>query len=101
MGLELCIQSKGVGVALGKYRVSRMAFELCSVAVALFPVTSHSKLKAQYHSRKSSEGISNTCVRGRNTFCVYPWFTVEPLNKGHFGSRAFVLISEVVLVWEV
>jgi len=27
--------------------------------------------------------------------------TVEPLNKGHFGSRAFVLFWEVVLVWEV
>ena len=28
-------------------------------------------------------------------------YTVEPLNKGHFGSRAFVLFSEVVLWWEV
>jgi len=27
--------------------------------------------------------------------------TVEPLNKGHFGSRAFALFSEVVLWWEV
>ena len=27
--------------------------------------------------------------------------TVEPPNKGHFGSRAFVLYSEVVLWWEV
>jgi len=27
--------------------------------------------------------------------------TVEPSNKGHFGSRAFVLFSEVVLWWEV
>ena len=27
--------------------------------------------------------------------------TVESLNKGHFGSRAFVLFSEVVLWWEV
>jgi len=27
--------------------------------------------------------------------------TVEPPNKGHFGSRAFVLFSEVVLWWEV
>ena len=27
--------------------------------------------------------------------------TVEPLNKGHFGSRGFVLFSEVVLWWEV
>jgi len=28
---------------------------------------------------------------------------VEPLNKGHFGSRTFVLFSEVVLSyrWEV
>ena len=30
--------------------------------------------------------------------CMY---TVEPLNKGHFGSRGFVLFSEVVLWWEV
>ena len=28
-------------------------------------------------------------------------YTVEPLNKGHFGSRGFVLFSEVVLWWEV
>ena len=28
-------------------------------------------------------------------------YTVEPLNKGHFGSRDFVLFSEVVLWWEV
>ena len=27
--------------------------------------------------------------------------TVEPLNKGHFGSRGFVLFLEVVLWWEV
>jgi len=27
--------------------------------------------------------------------------TVEPPNKGHFGRRAFVLFSEVVLWWEV
>ena len=27
--------------------------------------------------------------------------TVEPPNKGHFGSKAFVLYSEVVLWWEV
>jgi len=27
--------------------------------------------------------------------------TVEPPNKGHFGSRAFVLFSEVVPWWEV
>ena len=27
--------------------------------------------------------------------------TAEPPNKGHFGSRAFVLFSEVVLWWEV
>jgi len=27
--------------------------------------------------------------------------TVEPPNKGHFGSKAFVLFSEVVLWWEV
>ena len=27
--------------------------------------------------------------------------TVEPLNKGHFGSTGFVLFSEVVLWWEV
>ncbi len=27
--------------------------------------------------------------------------TVEPPNKGHFGSRAFVLFSKVVLWWEV
>ena len=26
---------------------------------------------------------------------------VEPSNKGHLGSRAFVLFSEVVLWWEV
>ena len=26
---------------------------------------------------------------------------MEPLNKGHFGSVAFVLYSEVVLWWEV
>ena len=29
------------------------------------------------------------------------WNIVEPPNKGHFGSRAFVLFSEVVLWWEV
>ena len=28
-------------------------------------------------------------------------YTVEPLNKGHFGSVAFFLYSEVVLWWEV
>ena len=28
-------------------------------------------------------------------------YTVEPPNKGHFGSGAFVLYSEVVLWWEV
>jgi len=28
-------------------------------------------------------------------------FAVEPPSKGHFGSRAFVLLSEVVLWWEV
>ena len=28
-------------------------------------------------------------------------YTVEPPNKGQFGSRAFVLFSEVVLLWEV
>ena len=28
-------------------------------------------------------------------------YTVEPPNKGHFGSRAFVLFSEVVLWWQV
>jgi len=27
--------------------------------------------------------------------------TVEPPNKGHFGGKAFVLFSEVVLWWEV
>jgi len=27
--------------------------------------------------------------------------TVEPPNIGHFGSRGFVLFSEVVLWWEV
>ena len=27
--------------------------------------------------------------------------TVEPPDKGHFGSKAFVLYSEVVLWWEV
>lgn len=27
--------------------------------------------------------------------------TVEPLNKGHFGSRAIVLFSEVILCLEV
>jgi len=27
--------------------------------------------------------------------------TVEPPNKGHFMSRAFVLFSEFVLWWEV
>jgi len=31
----------------------------------------------------------------------YTCNTVEPPNKGHFGSRAFVLFSEVVLWWEV
>ena len=30
-----------------------------------------------------------------------PSYTVEPLNKGHFGSRGFVLFLEVVLWWEV
>ena len=28
-------------------------------------------------------------------------YTVEPPNKGHFGSGAFVLYSEAVLWWEV
>ena len=32
---------------------------------------------------------------------TFSWNTVEPPNKGHFGSRAFVLFSEVVLWWEV
>ena len=32
---------------------------------------------------------------------LYVQYTVEPLNKGHFGSRGFVLFSEVVLWWEV
>ena len=26
---------------------------------------------------------------------------IEPLNRGHFGSKAFVLYSEAVLLWEV
>ena len=29
------------------------------------------------------------------------WYTAEPLNKGHVGSRAFVLYPEAVLWWEV
>ena len=33
-------------------------------------------------------------------FCNYI-STVETPNKGHFGSTAFVLFSEVVLWWEV
>ena len=28
-------------------------------------------------------------------------YTLEPPNKGHFGSRVFVLFLEVVLWWEV
>ena len=35
--------------------------------------------------------VTNLCVPN----------TVEPPNKGHFGSRAFVLYSEAVLWWEV
>jgi len=36
----------------------------------------------------------------RFTIHVYR-YTVEPPNKGHFGSTALVLFSEVVLWWEV
>ena len=36
-----------------------------------------------------------------NYAIIMPTYTVEPLNKGHFGSRGFVLFSEVVLWWEV
>ena len=28
-------------------------------------------------------------------------YTIEPLNKGHFGNGPFVLCSEVVLISEV
>ena len=38
-----------------------------------------------------------TCMSGVRSVC----YTVEPPNKGHFGSRSFVLFSEVVLWWEV
>ena len=33
--------------------------------------------------------------------CLVSVATVEPLNKGRFGSRAFVLFLEVVLWWKV
>ena len=33
--------------------------------------------------------------------CTCSVDTVEPLNKGHFGSKASVLYTEVVLWWEV
>ena len=32
---------------------------------------------------------------------LYDSYTVKPLNKGHFGSVAFVLFCEIVLWWEV
>ena len=41
-----------------------------------------------------------TCANG-GEYSGMLWYTVEPPNKGHFGSRAFVLFSEVVLWWEV
>ena len=46
-------------------------------------------------------------VYANSSLCQLPFnsefslYTVEPPNKGHFGSRAFVLYSEVVLWWEV
>ena len=49
---------------------------------------------------------SNTsCVILYKESCTHSIFahahTVEPLNKGHFGSTAFVLYWEAVLSWEV
>jgi len=40
---------------------------------------------------------------GTSSYVLVCWkaITVEPPNKGHFGSRTFVLFSEVVLWWEV
>ena len=32
--------------------------------------------------------------------CIMSAYTVEPPNKGHFGSGDFVRYSEVVLWWE-
>ena len=33
--------------------------------------------------------------------CLVGTYTVEPPKKGHFGSRSFVLCSEVVPISEV
>ena len=38
--------------------------------------------------------------RGLESECP-KWYTVEPPNKGHFGSMVFVLYWEAVLWWEV
>ena len=55
-----------------------------------------------------SVAVYKTCVKPvpiptEESCIIYLGFlnTVEPLNKGHFGSKAFVLYSEVVLWWEV
>jgi len=38
---------------------------------------------------------------GRQAYVHAINYTVEPLNKGHFGNRSFVLSSEVVPISEV
>ena len=51
--------------------------------------------------------LDQTPLKQKRVFCFQDVYirqgsnTVEPLNKGHFGSRGFVLFSEVVLWWEV
>ena len=59
---------------------------------------------------QAKKALYLSLVRSKLTYCSPIWrphflkdiqSTVEPLNKGHFGSRGFVLFSEVVLWWEV
>ena len=48
--------------------------------------------------------VSPTYVLHYSVYLRILWvqaITVKPLNKGHFGSMAFLLYSEVVLWWEV
>ena len=45
--------------------------------------------------------VPRCSVSGCTTIHPLTHITVEPLNKGHFGSASFVLYLEAVLWWEV
>ena len=56
-----------------------------------------------YHPVFCCSAIPTSHIFGAFIACSINFLlnTVEPPNKGHCGSRAFVLFSEVVLWWEV